>query len=303
MQVVTIGLAASTLIAMAIVMTYILGWASKAFYVEVDPRIDDVNKALPGANCGGCGYIGCGEYAEAVVLKNAPVTKCTVGGESCAAMLAQIMNLELGETLPFRPVVHCGASYDDRLGRSLYLSGENRCMAANLVTDIQGCIYGCLGFGDCYTACNYDAINLINGLATVDYEKCVGCGACAKVCPRNIITMTPFKYESILAVICSNKDTGKEVTRVCNVGCIACTACSRISDIFVMENNLSVINYDKYSKDSLEDLLKASKKCPRKRIKFVGKPPVGYGDQDDRHEPEVVTPDFKTTVDDTEWRG
>ena len=134
------------------------------------------------------------------------------------------MGVELGETFPFRPIVHCGAHTEDRLGRTLY-QGESRCAAANLVSDVQACTYGCLGFGDCTRACNYDAIHVVDGLATVDYDKCVGCGACSRACPRNIITITPFKAERIMAVTCANKDKGKDVMAVCNVGCIGCGAC------------------------------------------------------------------------------
>ena len=45
----------------------VLAAASKVFYVETDPRLDQLNECLPGANCGGCGYAGCGAYAEAVL--------------------------------------------------------------------------------------------------------------------------------------------------------------------------------------------------------------------------------------------
>ncbi|MEZ4565673.1 MAG: (Fe-S)-binding protein [Desulfobacterales bacterium] len=64
MTFVTLGLAAGTMLLMALVFSYILGWANTAFHVEMDPRVDAVMDSLPGANCGGCGFIGCGEYAE-----------------------------------------------------------------------------------------------------------------------------------------------------------------------------------------------------------------------------------------------
>lgn len=299
MNIVTIGLSAGTLVVMAIVMTYILGWANSTFHVEVDPRIEATINALPGANCGGCGYVGCGEYAEAIVLDNAPVNKCAVGGESCAQAIANIMGVEVGASLPFRPIVHCRAVYADRLGRSEY-RGEKRCATANLVANVQGCVFGCLGFGDCTRACNYDAIHIVNGLATVDYEKCIGCGACAKACPRNIITITAFKSYGMFAVLCSNRDTGKDVTNVCNVGCIACKSCTRQCNLFTMENNLSTINYDAYDPDNIEDIIKASQKCPRNEIVFIQ---MGEPETDADKASTVVAPDFKTTVDDTEWRG
>ena len=266
---VTIGLSAGILLSMAVVLTYVLGWANKKFHVDVDPRVVSVMNALPGANCGGCGYVGCGEYAEAVVLEHETVTKCVVGGQSCSMAVALIMGVEVGETLPYRPIVHCGAHYNDRMGRHEY-RGEKRCGAANLVTGVQACTYGCLGFGDCERACQFDAIHVIDGLATVDYQSCVGCGACAEVCPRNIITITPFKSDQVLAVACSNKDKGKDVMAVCKVGCIGCGACARISDVFKIEDNLSTINYDAYTQECTLDVMKACEKCA---LYLLGFPP------------------------------
>lgn len=303
MTLVTVGLSAATLLAMALILTFILGWANKAFHVEVDPRAEAIIGVLPGANCGGCGFVGCGEYAEAIVAGKADVTLCNVGGAACASEIASIMGVEVGESLPYRPVVHCGAGYSNRLNRHEY-QGEMRCAAVNLVADVQGCVYGCLGFGDCERACEYDAIHVKDGLAVVDYEKCVGCKACANACPRNIITMAPFKSEQMLAVACSNLDTGKEVKAVCNVGCIGCKACTRISNLFHMEEGLCTIDYDGYETDCTDDLLKAIEKCPQKRLVFVGKPTSKDLEKTkDEELPKVIAADFKTTVDDTEWRG
>ena len=300
---VIIGLAAATMLAMAVVLSFVLGWANRAFHVEVDSRVDAAIDILPGANCGGCGYVGCGEYAEAIVLDNAPVNKCTVGGESCMVALAEVMGVDAAPSYPWRPVVHCGAHTEDRLGRNPYL-GEQRCGPANLVTDIQGCTYGCLGFGDCTRACNFDAIHVVDGLARVDYDKCVGCGACAKVCPRNIITMAPFKSRLMLVVECSNLDAGKDVKSVCKVGCLGCKACERASGMFTVVNNLSTIDYENYTIENLKTGVQAAHKCPRNRLVFVGEPTekdlLAVADEE---LPDVIVPDFKTTVDDMEWRG
>ncbi|HYW78229.1 MAG TPA: RnfABCDGE type electron transport complex subunit B [Thermoguttaceae bacterium] len=286
---------------LAVVMGCVLGWANRAFHVEVDAKVEAITEALPGANCGGCGFVGCSEYAEAIVGNGAEVTLCAPGGNACAVRLAQIMGVEVTESLPYRAVVHCAANFDQRLQRVPY-DGELTCVAANLVAGVQGCVYGCLGLGDCTRACKYDAIHIVRGLSVVDYEKCVGCKACAAVCPRNIITMVPFKVDRMLVVACSNQDKGPDVKMVCEVGCIGCTACSRKAELMTMKGNLPVIDYDRYESDA--DFAVARQTCPRASMIEVGKPSA----QDiaavaDETLPERVVADFKTTVDETEWRG
>ncbi len=297
-------LAAATMLVLAVFMAYILGWANEAFHVEVDPRVEQVDEALPGANCGGCGYVGCSEYAEAVVAGNAPPDKCPVGGSACAKAIADILGLELTESYPIRPVVHCGATYEDRLKRNEYRDGERTCAAANLVAGVQGCTYGCLGFGDCEASCNYDAIHVIDGLATVDYAKCVGCGACERACPRHIISMVPFKAERMLVVSCSNQDFGKDVKAVCKVGCIGCKACERFGKVFTVEDNISRINYEAYDPEHPDQVAKAVEKCPAKRLQYVGIPSRRDLDATaDDELPAVVEAHPETTVDKTEFRG
>jgi RnfABCDGE-type electron transport complex B subunit len=292
------------MLALALLMAWILGWANKTFHVEVDPRVEKVNEALPGANCGGCGYVGCNEYAEAVVAGDAPPDLCPVGGVSCATALADILGIELEQKWPYRPVVHCGAALEERLKRHPY-EGEQTCAAANLVNGVQGCTYGCLGFGDCETACPFDAIHVIDGLATVDYEKCTGCGKCAEVCPRNIISMIPFKMERMLAIACSNKDAGKHVKAVCKVGCIGCRMCERKGgELFKVTDNLSRIDYDKYDPEMMEAAEVALEKCPMRRIIEVGKPSEEDLKALENEElPSIAEAEFKTTVDKTEWHG
>jgi RnfABCDGE-type electron transport complex B subunit len=298
---VTMILAAVVLSLLAIAMAWVLGWANKTFHVEVDPKVEAVLDVLPGANCGGCGYVGCGEYAEAVVLAGADVALCAPGGAGCSQSLAEIMGVEVTESAPYRAVVHCAAKRYRRLQQTPY-EGEMTCASANLVGGVQGCTYGCLGLGDCTRACDYDAIHLVDGLATVDYEKCIGCKACARACPRNIITMVPFKCERMMVVACSNKDKGPDVKAVCDVGCIGCTACSRKAALMHMDGNLPMVDYDHY--DATADFTEARKKCPREGMLYVGKPSAeDLAAVAGETLPDRVEADFKTTVDDTEWRG
>ena len=302
-MVTVILLAAVTMLALALIAGHSLGWADRVFHVEIDPRIEAVNACLPGANCGGCGFVGCMPYAEAVVENKAAPDKCTVGGTSVAQKIASIMGVSLKPSWPYRPVVHCRAHYGDRLGRGDY-RGEPSCSAANLISGVQGCTYGCLGMGDCVRACKYDAIHIVDGLAVVDYDKCIGCRACAEACPRNIITMVPFKSQRMLVVGCSNKDKARDVKAVCKIGCVGCMACSRASELFKMEEGIPHIDYDEYDPEKMESAYVAVRKCPVKNLIYVGQPsPEDLAAVADEDKPQLVEADFKTTVDQTEWRG
>jgi RnfABCDGE-type electron transport complex B subunit len=300
---VSVLLAAVVLGVLALAASYILGWANRVFYVAVDPKITAIQDALPGANCGGCGFVGCSEYAQALAQAGAGVDLCAPGGPACAQKLAQIMGVEVSESHPYRAVVHCVARRDQKLPERMpdYV-GERTCRAANLMAGVERCTYGCLGLGDCVKACRFDAIHVIDGRAVVDYDKCTGCKACAQVCPRNIITMVPFKAERMLVVGCSNKDMGPDVKAVCKIGCIGCKACSRNSELMTIESNLPTIDYDRY--DSEDAFAKALEKCPMEGLIFVGKPSKKDLAAVAAEElPDKIAADFKTTVDDTEWRG
>jgi hypothetical protein len=116
--------------------------------------------------------------------------------------------------------------------------------------------------------------------------------------------MAPFKTDRMLVVECSNHDAGKDVKSVCKVGCLGCKACERASGLFSMENNLSTIDYENYTFENLESGLTAAEKCPRNRLVFVGIPSEKDILESAKEDlPDVIRPDFKTTVDDTEWRG
>ncbi|MBN2196648.1 MAG: RnfABCDGE type electron transport complex subunit B [Polyangiaceae bacterium] len=299
---ITLLLAAFTLLAMAVVMGTILGVANKVFHVPVDVRLERVAASLPGANCGACDYVGCGEYAEAILVKGEAITKCPVGGPAVASAVGEIMGVSVEEAFPVRPVVHCAATTAQRLKQTPY-HGEQTCNAANLVGGIQGCVYGCLGLGDCVAVCDYDAIHMIDGVAVIDYIKCIGCGACVKACPRNIISQVPFKADRILAVQCANKDFGKEVQEVCEVGCTGCKSCARANpDLISVVDNLPVFDYTKY--DPRMSLQVIQDKCRRESMVWLGKPtPTELALAANETMPARQEAEFKTTVDQTEWRG
>ena len=71
--------------------------ASKVLAVKTDETEAKITEALPGANCGGCGYPGCDGYAAAVAKGEAPVNKCVAAGPEAAAKIAEIMGVSAGD--------------------------------------------------------------------------------------------------------------------------------------------------------------------------------------------------------------
>ena len=240
---------------LGLVFGLVLAAASKVFYVETDPRLDQLNECLPGANCGGCGYAGCGAYAEAVLKGEAPVGKCASGGNEAAKAMAAIMGVEAGEVTRKVAMVRCsGARTFDAEGnltkgakmKATY-EGFHDCLAASKVggSGPLSCKYGCLGYGSCTKACKYGAISVKNGVAVVDEDLCVGCMACAQVCPRKIITAVEPDRNVVIA--CNSLAKGAVTNRACTVGCIGCGKCMKNcpSGAITITNNLAQIDYSK----------------------------------------------------------
>ncbi len=239
----------------------LLGLAANYFRVEEDPRIARVLSCLPGANCGACGMAGCRDYAEKVVLGQAPATACSACGAKGAAIISEIMGVGCGDVQRNVAVVHCGAKGEQRKKKGNY-SGVKTCMAVTLV-DGGGlaCIYGCLGYGDCLATCPFGAIEMREGLPFIDPEKCTGCGKCIAVCPRKIISLRPYDFK--IAVACSSRDSGAVVRKICPVGCIGCKLCvKQVPDVFKVTDNLASVDYTKAGV-SCEP---AIEKCPTKCI-------------------------------------
>jgi len=307
----TVATATVVMFGLAVVFSTVLCVANTKLAVEVDPRQARIEELLPQANCGGCGFASCSAYAEAVVAGTARVDQCSVGGPTVAEQIGEVLGVQVQQSFPFRPVIHCGARTNDRLKRGQYV-GEPTCAAADVVGGVQGCAYGCLGFGDCVLACEYEAMTLRDGLPEIDYEKCIGCGACVRACPRGLIEQIPFKAERMLVVACANHEPVKAVREVCTVGCVGCKACARLEpELFQIDGNLAVLNYDQYQPglDASKDLLPVLEKCPRKSLVVFGRPPLESVDE--QPEGELVTvgesgrpsPPERPTADDLAWRG
>jgi Na+-translocating ferredoxin:NAD+ oxidoreductase RNF subunit RnfB len=262
-------LAGATMLGLGGVFAIVLLIASEKLKVQVDPKIERVYQALPHIDCGACGYAGCASYAKAVAEKPSLIGKCAPGGQATCDKIAAILNLQISDIgAPKRPVVYCRAHTEDKTYQARY-QGIWTCTAANALANAQGCKFGCLGYGDCVTACKFDALHIVDGLATVDYEKCTGCTACSKACPRNLIEMVPFRYKNIMAVACKSEENGANTRKFCKVGCIACTLCAKQSKFFSITNNLARCDYDAYSPSP--EAQAAMDKCPTGVIVYRGK--------------------------------
>lgn len=238
-----------------------LAIASNIFSVPVNPKVEAIRKALPGANCGACGFPGCEGLALAISDGRAATNACVVGGNAVAENVADIMGVNATNVERNVATVLCQGDCEKAKEKYKY-EGLKDCRAANILQGgSKACSFGCLGCGTCQDVCDFDAIEMVNGLAVVNKEKCTACMKCIQTCPKGIIELVP--YDSQFVVKCKSKEPGKDVRNKCSIGCIGCQICVKNCpvDAFSFENNLAKINYDKCTNCGT-----CATKCPTKAI-------------------------------------
>ncbi len=267
-----------SLSAIGLAAAVILFFIAKKFKVVEDPKIDIVEEVLPSANCGGCGFPGCRNFAEALVNKsnkdkNIEGLNCPVGGNEVMSKVAEILGLEAEEKEPMVAVLRCSGSKANAPKKVNYDGPATCVFANNLYAGESGCPYGCLGLGDCVVACKFDAMytDKETGLPVIIEEKCVACGACVEACPRNIIELRNVgKKSRRIFVSCINEEKGGVAKKNCKVACIGCGKCFKVCkfDAITMKNNLAYIDYEK-----CKLCRKCVEECPTGAIHELNFPP------------------------------
>lgn len=233
------------------VLAVVLYFVAEKFKVEEDPRIDEVEKVLPGANCGGCGHAGCRAFAQScVAAPNLDNNFCPVGGNDVMQKVAGVLGLEVKAKAPMVAVVRCNGTCENRPRTNEYGGYQSCRVKAALYSGDTGCPYGCLGCGDCVSACQFGAISMdpVTGLPVVDEEKCTACGACVKACPKGVIELRNKGPRGMrVFVSCINKDKGGVARKACSAACIGCGKCAKACPhgAIIVENNVAYIDFTK----------------------------------------------------------
>ena len=236
---------------LAIVLAIALYFVAQKFKVVEDPRIDDVEALLPGANCGGCGSAGCRAFAERCVqAENMDGLFCPVGGNATMKAVAERLGRVAADKAPMLAVLRCAGSCAKRPKTNQY-DGTASCTAAAFLYDGDtGCSYGCIGIGDCVAVCSFGALSMDaqTGLPVVDEAKCSACGACVRKCPKGLFELRNQGPKGRrVFVSCRNRDKGAVAKKACEVACIGCSKCAKVCtfDAISIENNVGYIDFEK----------------------------------------------------------
>ena len=258
----------------ALVLAFVLGTAlgffRDFFAVPRDPLIDKIRAALPGANCGACGFPGCDSYAEAIVAENVVINACTAGGSAVAEKIAVITGRTGGPVQQAAAALACRGSYLHSPQKGKY-TGIKTCRGAKLATgSTKLCLWGCLGFGDCVKVCAFGALSMDKekGLPVIDYTKCTGCRVCMAECPQGLLVGVPKDQKGAI-ILCSNRNPNRQgVIKTCKIACIKCGQCVKNCPRQCIElvNHIPVVDLTKC--DSCGTCVE---KCPTKVFKIIEK--------------------------------
>lgn len=230
------------LAALAALLASVLLIAHRRLRVDDDPRLETLEAALPGINCGACGHPSCRAFAEALVRAEAVPAGCTVSTPAARQRIADFLGVAVGAAHRRVARLACAGGRNVAPMRADY-HGEPTCAAAAVVGGGgKACRWGCLHFGDCRRACTFDAIRLDDhGLPVVDEALCTACGDCVSACPKDLFKLEPVEHT--VWVACANPESGNVLLEVCAAACTACGRCAQDAPAQIrMAGNLPVVD-------------------------------------------------------------
>lgn len=238
--------------------------AAKFFAVSENEKAGAIRACLPGANCGACGYAGCDGYAAALADgSEARTNLCVPGAGAVSRQIADTLGVEFEDVAAVCAAVHCRGDCE-HTGKKFEYVGAASCKAAKSFYGGDGkCTFGCIGLGDCASACPQKAICIENGIAHVNTRACIGCGICVRTCPQGLISLMPSAGR--VTVMCSNTERGAIVRAKCTGGCIGCKKCEKScpNGAVTVTDNLARIDYAKCTSCG-----ECAKGCPTGCIEF-----------------------------------
>lgn len=261
------GIAIAIMTGLGLLLSTILAVSYKKLKVYEDPRIDNVEDLLPGANCGACGQPGCRAFAEQVVGGALNPGKCTVSSEEGILKIADYLGVEASSEEKRVARVLCAGGKDEAHNRASYEGGVRSCRGEAVVAGgAKDCNWGCLGLGDCANVCDFDAIIMNDdALPVVDPEKCTACGDCVDICPKGLFELMPVSQR--LIVQCKSQLEGDLATDRCSVACNACGRCvaDAAPGLIEIHSGYAQINYEQNELASAS----ATERCPTGAIVWL----------------------------------
>lgn len=238
---------------------------SKIFAVETDERVSQIREALPGLNCGVCGFSGCDNYSYELVNGSAPTNRCIPGGDEASHKISNILGTAYADVTETTAFVRCNGAVPKATDDSYIYQGEATCAACDMYYQGKGsCDFGCIGYGDCVKQCSYGAISIVDEVAVVDPKLCHGCNMCVRICPKHLIETRDATRK--VYVPCASCNTGKVTNIKCANGCIGCGKCQKAcpNGAITVENNLASIDYSKCT-----NCLECVNTCPKHCIEVI----------------------------------
>ena len=132
------------MLGIALLLGLLIVLVSRAFAVEKNETKEKILEALPGANCGGCGFAGCEGYADYLSKNGQNTALCAVGGVDCAREIAQILGKEAAIPEKKVAVLRCQGTCEQTSKRYVYLGTSSCHAAAGLLGGPNSCTFGCL---------------------------------------------------------------------------------------------------------------------------------------------------------------